>query len=138
MVYLYKYGGRKCCYDSVSGAVISLSSLQYKMMGTLEAPLPPVCPTSLRYELAKFDSDDVSEAYDELYGLFKDGTIYAEGDSETAALQISGDCGATEADEAKLLFSLAYGSGAKKYRLIGRSELESIIREAAANAGLTE
>lgn len=135
MIYLYKYNGRKCCYDSKSGAVIELTALQYKMMGAIEAPLTPVCPTSLRYELAKFDSEDVSEAYDELYGLFSDGILFAEGDGNTAVLRVSGDHSTTDADEADLIFSFAKSAGIAKYRIVG--DPDPAIATAAEKNGLT-
>ncbi|MBQ4326940.1 MAG: hypothetical protein IJC32_00820 [Clostridia bacterium] len=135
MIYLYKYNGRKCCYDSKSGAVIELTALQYKMMGAIEAPLTPACPTSLRYELAKFDSEDVSEAYDELYGLFSDGILFAEGDGNTAVLRVSGDHSTTDADEADLIFSFAKSAGIAKYRIVG--DPDPAIANAAEKNDLT-
>ena len=135
MIYLYKYNGRKCCYDSKSGAVIELTALQYKMMGAIEAPLTPACPTSLRYELAKFDSEDVSEAYDELYGLFIDGILFAEGDGNTAVLRVSGDHSTTDAEEAGLIFSFAKSAGIAKYRIVG--DPDPAIANAAEKNGLT-
>ncbi len=137
MIHLYKYSGRKCCYDTSSGAVIELSALQYKMMGALEAPLPALCPTSLRYELAKFDSEDVTEAYDELYALYRDGLIYGKGDSDTAQLRISGEHAVTDATEADLIFAFARSEGMTKYRLCGDSADSAAIAASAEKNGLT-
>ena len=67
MLYTLKSAGKKYAYDSSSGAVIQLNALQFKMLGAIVPPLTPVCPTSLRYELAKFDSMDVAEAYGQIY-----------------------------------------------------------------------
>ena len=135
MIYLYKHNGRKCCYDSKSGAVIELTALQYKMMGAIEAPLTLACPTSLRYELAKFDSEDVSEAYDELYGLFSDGILYAKGDDSTAVLRTSGEYSVSDEDEADLIFSFAKSAGIAKYRIVGDPNPD--IAKAAEKNGLT-
>ena len=137
MIYLYKYNGKKCCYDSASGAVVELTALQYKMMGAIEAPLTPACPTSLRYELAKFDSEDVTQAYDELYGLFCDGLIYREDKDGTASLRISGDHAVTDAEEANLIFALAKNEGMTKYILVGNSSLADEYRLSAEKNGLT-
>ena len=55
-----------------------LSALAYKMLGLLEPPLTPECPAALRYDLAKYDSQDVDEAYDELYALSESGVLFSE------------------------------------------------------------
>ena len=82
MLYTLKSAGKKYAYDSTSGAVIQLNALQFKMLGAILPPLTPVCPTSLRYELAKFDSMDVEEAYEHIYSLSCDGLIFKEGDGK--------------------------------------------------------
>ena len=82
MLYTLKSSGKKYAYDSVSGSVIALNALQFKMLGAIVPPLTPVCPTSLRYELAKFDSMDVEEAYGEIYALACDGLIYKAEDGK--------------------------------------------------------
>lgn len=82
MLYTLKSSGKKYAYDSTSGAVIQLNALQFKMLGAIVPPLTQVCPTSLRYELAKFDSMDVEEAYEYIYSLSCDGLIYKEDDGK--------------------------------------------------------
>ena len=134
MIPLYKYSGRKCCYDSTSGAVIELTALQYKMMGALESPLSPLCPTSLRYELAKFDSEDVTEAYNQLYALYRDGLLYGKGEPDTAQLRVSGEHAVTDAIEADLIFSYVKGEGMTKYRLSDDfADFAAIIASAEKN-----
>lgn len=54
---------------------IRLTSLQKKMLPALSLPLPPICPTALRYELARFDADAVAEAYEGLLRLEADGQL---------------------------------------------------------------
>ncbi len=80
MVYTLKFEGKKYAYDSATGAVVTLSSLQFKMMEALEPPLEPLCPTSLRYELAKYDSNDVSDAYDSILEFANNGLLYGNDD----------------------------------------------------------
>ena len=80
MLYTFRFEGKKYAYDSVSGAIIQPSALVYKMMGAILPPLTPTCPTSLRYELAKFDSLDVEEAYNEIYALSQKKVLYCPED----------------------------------------------------------
>ncbi|MBR4872524.1 MAG: hypothetical protein IKV00_01680 [Clostridia bacterium] len=85
MLYTFRFEGKKYAYDSVSGAIVQPSALEYKMMGAILPPLTPVCPTSLRYELAKYDSLDVEDAYNTIYSLFEQGVLYG---SEDGAVRI--------------------------------------------------
>ena len=80
MLYTFRFEGKKYAYDSASGAVMQPTTLQFKMLGAIVPPLTPACPTSLRYELAKFDSNDVEDTYDDIYALAKQGVLYAEED----------------------------------------------------------
>lgn len=57
---------------------IKLTSLQKKMLAALTLPMTENCPSSLRYELAKYDSDDVEDAYGQLYELYKNDKITRE------------------------------------------------------------
>lgn len=54
---------------SLSDPTVHLTSLQKKMLPALSLPLPSVCPTALRYSLAKYDADSVAEAYEGLREL---------------------------------------------------------------------
>lgn len=80
MVYTLKFEGKKYAYDSASGTVVSLPSLPFKMIEALEPPLEPICPTSLRYELAKYDFSDVEAAYDTILEYAENGLLYKEED----------------------------------------------------------
>ncbi len=80
MVYTLKFAGKKYAYDSATGATVALPSLLYKMVEALEPPLATLCPTSLRYELAKYDSNDVSNAYDCILEYAENGLLYGEED----------------------------------------------------------
>lgn len=54
-----------------------MTLLEYRILEQLTPPLSPALPVSLRYELAKFDSDLVGDAYRELYQKYRDGMIFA-------------------------------------------------------------
>ena len=105
MLHLLKVSGKKTAYDSTSGAFIRLSSLEYKMMGALTPPLPQICPTSLRYELAKFDSESVSEAYDRLKDLYDRNLIFARPENGEIKLITSGEFAAESDEDISAAFS---------------------------------
>ena len=99
MLHCWKSGKQKIAYDTASGAVISLTSLKYKMLQAITPPLSPMCPSSLRYELAKFDSADVEEAYTEIYALYTRGILFAQADNASAKICIGGEYGLHDADD---------------------------------------
>ncbi len=80
MLYTFRFEGKKYAYDSVSGAIMRPSTLEFKMLGAIRPPLTRSCPTSLRYELAKFDSLDVEEAYGNIYALSEKKLFLVEED----------------------------------------------------------
>lgn len=85
MVHTFKFGGQRIAYDSVSGLILPLSELAYKMLDYIELPMAKECSSALRYDLAKFDSAAISDTYDELYALYRDGKLFAEGEGEHEA-----------------------------------------------------
>lgn len=72
MIHTFKSCGIQAAVDSRDGSVRILDSLTYSMIPSL----PPVAemtkelPTSIRYAFAKYDSQDLSRAYGELYDLY--------------------------------------------------------------------
>lgn len=72
MIHTFKSCGIHAAVDSRDGSVRLLDSLMYAMIPSL----PPVAemtkdlPTSIRYAFAKYDSQDLSRAYSELYDLY--------------------------------------------------------------------
>ncbi len=78
MIHVFKVNGDRFVFDRGSGSVSSISSLQYKMLSYLKPPLTSELPTSLRYDLAKFDSGMVEDAYDGLYTLWEQGKLFSE------------------------------------------------------------
>ena len=80
MLVLFRHNAKKYAYDTVSGSLTVLTALEYRMLEAIQPPMPPVCPTALRYELAKFDSADVEYAYDGLFEKAADGVIFAADD----------------------------------------------------------
>ncbi len=78
MIFQFKKSGERYVYDSGSGEVSAVSALQYKMLSYIKPPLTEDLPTALRYDLAKYDGGAVSEAYDGLYELYKEGKLFSE------------------------------------------------------------
>ena len=99
MLHYWKSGKQKIAYDTASGAVIALTSLEYKMIQAITPPLAPLCPSSLRYELAKFDSADVEEAYEKIYRLYTQGILFATPIAEQPRVCIGEAYGLTEAND---------------------------------------
>ena len=77
MVKCWKDENGRVAYDTVSGAVIKLNTIEFKLVNAIVLPLTPVCPSSLRYELAKYDAADVEEAYDHIYALHQKNILFA-------------------------------------------------------------
>lgn len=141
MLYTLRSAGKKYAYDSASGAVIQLNALQFKMLGAIVPPLTQVCPTSLRYELAKFDSMDVEEAYEAVYSLACDGLIYKEDDGKISIIT-EGDNACPDVAIAGELLGLAFADAPAEvgFEIIGnqyKTELTAIAAGEAAKQGKT-
>lgn len=87
--------GRYIIYDTASGAVIRSSEIEAYICDALDpceegAPvLPEKCPSEIRYELARFASTEVAQAYAKIKEYYSAGLIY--GISEKYLLRTSGD-----------------------------------------------
>ena len=99
MLHFWKSAKQKRVYDTASGAVLTLNSLEYKMIQAIIPPLSPLCPSSLRYELAKYDSADVEETYENIYKLFCNKILFAENQNDLLALRVGGTYGVTPSDD---------------------------------------
>lgn len=141
MLYTLKFSGKKYAYDCVSGAVIQLNSLQLKMLGAICPPLTAVCPTSLRYELAKFDSLDVEETYEYIYSLAKDGLIYKNDDGKIKIIT-DGKNACPDVTIAYELIALALADAPKEFEfeIMGSefsTEIEEFVKQEAARLNKT-
>lgn len=79
MIHTFKKGKERYVCDLASGQISLVSALQFKMLSYLRPPLTPELPTSLRYDLAKYDSGSVEDAYEGLYALFEEGKLFSGG-----------------------------------------------------------
>lgn len=92
MLFLIKNDSKHYAYDSSSGACIPLTSLQSKICEYIDFPPKPVCPTSVRYALAKYDVADVRRAYSFICDLYEKKLICGDNTSKAAKLLLSGEC----------------------------------------------
>lgn len=87
--------GRYLIYDTASGAVIRSTEVEAYICDALDpceegAPiLPEKCPSDIRYELARFASTEVSEAYGRIKEYYRSGLIY--GISPKCVIRTSGE-----------------------------------------------
>ena len=92
--------GRYIIYDTASGAAIRSTEIEAYICDALDpceegAPvLPEKCPSDIRYELARFASTEVAEAYEMIKGYYNAGLIY--GISKKSFVRMSGEHSATE------------------------------------------
>lgn len=72
MIHTFKSCGIAVAIDSRDGSVRALDPLMYDMIQSLppSAEMTKELPTSIRYAYAKYDSQDLSRAYKELYDLY--------------------------------------------------------------------
>lgn len=76
MIHFYKLNGYNIALDSPSGAVHVLTDIAYELLGQLHPPLGEDCPSDI---LTAFDDKEAAaEAYGELYGLYRDGTLFSD------------------------------------------------------------
>ena len=78
MVHSFKLGGHRWAYDSGSRSLHILDELAFKMLDYIELPMPKDCPSALRYDLAKYDSEAIDDTYAELYRLYTEGSLYSD------------------------------------------------------------
>ena len=135
MLYTIKTDGKKYAYDSASGAVLPLNNLQHKMLGAIIPPISPASLTSLRYELAKFDSSDISDTFDGIYALAKEGILYAEDDG-VIRLAASGEYACpSEAVASAFLAKALEGKSEATFVTVGDGDFSQLAKKVAETTG---
>ena len=71
MIHFFKQNGHRIAFRTDTKTATPVSALAMKMAEAVSPPLSEECPSSLRYSFAKYDSHDLSEAYGEIYALWK-------------------------------------------------------------------
>ena len=99
MVYRFKLYGQRYMVDTESCAVQELSQLQYDMLGYLKLPFEDVFPSSLRYDLAKYESSELAQAYMTFRKWHFDGIFLSE-----APLKVEEEAVVTKETENTVVF----------------------------------
>ncbi len=135
MLYTVKTDGKKYAYDSASGAVIPLNNLKFKMLNAIVPPISQTSLTSLRYELAKFDSGEVSEAFDEILSLAQNGILYAAEDGPVR-LMTSGEYACESETLASALLTAAFeGKDTVIFETVGEGDFSKVAKTVADTTG---
>ena len=78
MIYTFKLYGSRIAIDTESGAVHLLDALAFDMLRYLEFPLEKNCLSTLRYDLARYESADVSATFSAFVKMNKDGVFASD------------------------------------------------------------
>ncbi len=117
MLHIFKRNGHRIAYDCAGRAAYPLSALAMKIVPSIEPPLTPDCPSSLRYAFAKYDSRDLSAAYAEIYALYEAGLLFAAGEAAAGSPAHRYTALRTSAAEAADKLTAASAAGAKEILL---------------------
>ncbi len=82
MIHKFEQLGYKIVLDSDSNGVHVLDDCAYDMLDFLSAPMEEAVPEELFEKLPQYDKDTVRETYEELYGLYSDGSLFAQDEYE--------------------------------------------------------
>ena len=86
MIHCFEQGGISLVLDVASGAVHALDPVAYRICTMLKPPLAKQCPDDVLRAFDAAEENAVREAYDELYGLYEAGLLFAEEEEIPAAL----------------------------------------------------
>ncbi len=76
MVHYFKLAGQRMVLDCASGFTANVDEITYKMLAYLTLPLPEDCPSAIRYDMAKYDSELVDKTYRTILADHKAGKLY--------------------------------------------------------------
>ena len=82
MVHKFKQLGYNIVIDSDSNAVHVMDDCAFDMLDFVCAPMSEEMPAELPEKLPRYSAEDVREAYEELYELYKDEQLFTEDDYE--------------------------------------------------------
>lgn len=82
MIYTFKLYGTRIALDTSSGAAHLLDALGFDMLRYLVFPLENNCLSTLRYDLARYESADVSATFSAFEKMNKDGVFSENGEED--------------------------------------------------------
>lgn len=85
MIHKFRQLGLNIVLDVNSGGVHLLDDCAFDMLDFIEPPMSAECPDDLSQKLTGYSGNEIREAYDELYSLYKDGALFAADDYEKYA-----------------------------------------------------
>ncbi|MBR2459803.1 MAG: hypothetical protein IKB34_01030 [Clostridia bacterium] len=89
MLHTYKLYGTRIVVDIESGAFHFLDELDFDMLRYLEYPLEKNTLSTLRYDLARYESSDVSAAFSKFERLNKDGVFACDEEKDKPETVVS-------------------------------------------------
>lgn len=78
MVHYFKLAGQRMVLDEASGYTAAVDEITYKMLAYLTLPLPKDCPSAIRYDMAKYDSELVEKTYAAILSKHREGYLYTD------------------------------------------------------------
>ncbi|MDD6033930.1 MAG: thioether cross-link-forming SCIFF peptide maturase, partial [Oscillospiraceae bacterium] len=81
MIHKYSMGGYNIVLDVHSGGVSVVDDAAYRLLDELSSPMAAQCPDEILDRLSgEFTREELLDAYEELYGMYKDGLLFSEDD----------------------------------------------------------
>ena len=86
MIHKYKYNDMNIVLDVHSGGVHVVDDLSYEILDYIKVPMDEKCPDNIIDGLSgKYNADEITSCYDELYSLYKEKILFSEDDYERFA-----------------------------------------------------
>lgn len=82
MIHKFRQAGYNILLDVNSGAVHVPDDCAFDMLDFVSAPMSGKMPDELPQKLPRYTEEELHEAYEELYALYKDGELFTEDDYE--------------------------------------------------------
>ncbi len=77
MIHYFKNNNYNIILDAPSGAVHVVSDIVYDLIKYINPPLAEKCKNEVYSELKKYTKEEIDEAYDEIYSLYKDELLFS-------------------------------------------------------------
>ena len=86
MIHNYQSNGMNIVLDVHSGGVHVVDDLSYEILDYIKVPMDEKCPDNIIDGLSgKYNADEITSCYEELYSLYKEKILFSEDDYERFA-----------------------------------------------------